>query len=120
MTDRCLPGDRQPGGPLYPHPLSAGRPAPPPKASNTSSWSLSWSPRSPSEAPLLLPFPELRAPRGGAGGAAWREENRGQEGGQVGADKAGARTGSFWDSPNFKYSVQLSDHRPELVGWYLF
>lgn len=70
--------------------------------------------------PAPLPFPELRAPRGGAGGAAWREENRGQEGGRAGADKAGARTGSFWESPNFKYSVQLSDHRPELVGWYLF
>lgn len=58
-------------------------------------------------------------PGEGAGGAAWREENAEQEGGRAGAD-AGARAGSFWDSPSFKYSVQLSDHRPEFVGRFLF
>lgn len=68
-----------------------------------------------SEALLWLPFPELGA-LGRGRGQAWREGNRELEGGLAGADNTGARNGSFWDSPNFKYSVQLSDHRPELVG----
>lgn len=68
-----------------------------------------------SEALLLASFPRTQGPPGeGLGGAAWSEEDREQEAGRAGADSAGARTGSFWDSPNFKYSVQRSDHRPEL------
>lgn len=56
--------------------------------------------------PLLrLPFPELRDPRGGD-----REERREPEGGGAGAERAGARAGSFWASPSFENSIQLSDH----------
>lgn len=101
---------------------SPGQSSPPSTASNTSSWSSSWSPNSASVwGPAPASFPRNQGPPGeGAEGEAWREENREQEGGWAGADKAGARNGSFWDSPNFKYSVQLSDHRPELVGQFLF
>lgn len=54
-------------------------------------------------------------PRGGAEDGPARKETE-LQGGYTGAEEAGAGAGSFWDSPNVKYSVQLSDHRPELVG----
>lgn len=94
--------------------------APPAIASDTSSYSLSWSLRSASEALLLLPFPELRAPGEGQEEQPGGKRTEDRREGELEQTKLGPELGTSGTVPISSILVQLSDHRPELVGWYLF
>lgn len=111
MKNRWMPSWGQAEGPLHPILPSPGQSSPPPAGAQAGAQGLHLS-----EAPALTSFPRTQGAQGrGQGGASGREENQEQVGGRLGAE-AGARTGSFWDCPNFKNSVQLNDCRPELTA----